>query len=150
MKREKIANRFNQGQDEDCLRSESSLWESGAMGHRDTGELVLLPPRFPGITAELKRVFDHPVQSGAVASQILSLCQGSISVADYYIRFCILVARSGWNALREGRSSRDPLRNKDKLAVQEEPGDLESLISPVIQLDNRLRERRRQRLSDAQ
>lgn len=38
---------------------------------------------FPAFTAELKWVSDHPVQSGEVASHILSLNQDSSSVADY-------------------------------------------------------------------
>lgn len=53
--------------------------------------------RFPVFTAKLKQVFDHPVQSSEVSSQILSLHQGSSSFADYSIRFHILAAQSGWN-----------------------------------------------------
>ncbi|TWW76604.1 hypothetical protein D4764_13G0012660 [Takifugu flavidus] len=44
--------------------------------------------------ADFMADLDHPVQSRKAASQILSLCQGSSSLADYSTRFCILVARS--------------------------------------------------------
>ncbi|TWW71216.1 Retrotransposon-like protein 1 [Takifugu flavidus] len=73
---------------------------------------------FPAFTAELKRVFLHPVQSGEAASQIQSLRQG----------------------LAKGL--------KDELAAWEESRDLETLISLAIQLDNHVRERRRQRDRD--
>nr|AAG60684.1 gag-protease [Takifugu rubripes] len=98
---------------------------------------------FPEFTAELKRVFDHPIQSGEAASQIRSLRQGSSSVADY---FRILAARSGWNdtALRGVFTQGLAEALKDELATREESGDLETLISLAIQLDNRLRERHRQ------
>eukprot|EP00066_Takifugu_rubripes_P027223 XP_011616489.1 PREDICTED: uncharacterized protein LOC105418518 [Takifugu rubripes] len=73
---------------------------------------------FPAFTAELKRVFLQPVQSGEAASQIQSLRQG----------------------LAKGL--------KDELATWEESRDLETLISLAIQLDNHVRERRRQRDRD--
>eukprot|EP00066_Takifugu_rubripes_P011978 XP_011601244.1 PREDICTED: uncharacterized protein LOC105416325 [Takifugu rubripes] len=102
---------------------------------------------FPAFTAELKLVFDHPVQSGEVASQILSLRQGSSSVVDYSIRFGILAARSSWNdvALRGVFTQGLADELKDNLNAWEESGDLETLISLPTQLDNRLRERHRQR-----
>lgn len=81
--------------------------------------------QFPGF--HRKRVFDY--------FEIPSLHQGFRSVADYSIRFHIFEARSGWNdaALAEAL--------KDELASREESGDLETLISMVIRLDNRLWER---------
>uniref|UniRef100_A0A674PMU1 Gypsy retrotransposon integrase-like protein 1 n=1 Tax=Takifugu rubripes TaxID=31033 RepID=A0A674PMU1_TAKRU len=105
---------------------------------------------FPFFTAELRRVFDHPIQSSEASSQILSLRQGPSSVADYSIRFRILAARSGWNdAALQGvftQGLSDDL--KDELAVREQPETLEALIGLATRLDNRLRERRRQRMSE--
>lgn len=67
------------------------------------------------------------------ASQILSLHQGSSLVVDYSIRYHILVARSGWNdAVLRGVFIRGLAEDlKDELAVWEESGDLEALISLV-------------------
>lgn len=48
-------------------------------------------------TAEMLRVFDHPLQSEAVGNKLLSLRQGSDSVATYSIEFRILAAMCGWN-----------------------------------------------------
>lgn len=42
-------------------------------------------------------VFDHSVQTREAASQLLTLKQGSRSVADYSIEFRVLAAGSGWN-----------------------------------------------------
>ncbi len=96
---------------------------------------------------EFKKVFDHSVQNREAASQLLSLRQGSRSVADYSIEFRVLAAGSGWNdaALRgvffKGLSE----QLKDELAVRDETASLDSLISLAVRLDNRLRERRRER-----
>lgn len=92
-------------------------------------------------------MFDH--QSGKVTSQILTLLQGSSSVAYFSIRLHILMARSGWNnaALQGVFIQGLAVELKDELAAREESEDLEMLISLVIQLDNRLRERRQQRNS---
>uniref|UniRef100_A0A674MXQ5 Gypsy retrotransposon integrase-like protein 1 n=1 Tax=Takifugu rubripes TaxID=31033 RepID=A0A674MXQ5_TAKRU len=105
---------------------------------------------FPVFTAEFRRVFELPIQSSEASSQILSLRQGSSSVADYSIRFRILAARSGWNdAALQGvftQGLSDDL--KDELAAREQPETLEALIGLATRLDNRLRERRRQRMSE--
>uniref|UniRef100_A0A674MMR7 DUF4939 domain-containing protein n=1 Tax=Takifugu rubripes TaxID=31033 RepID=A0A674MMR7_TAKRU len=105
---------------------------------------------FLAFMAELKRVFDHPVQSSEAAFQILSLRHGASSVADYSIHFRILAARSGWNdvalwgVFMQGLS--DDL--KDELATRDEPGNLKVLIGLATRLDNRLRERCQQRTSE--
>lgn len=100
-------------------------------------------------TAELKQVFDHLVQSGEAASHILSLCQGSSSIADYSIRFHILAARSSWNdaVLRGVFTQALTEAPKDELAARES-GNLETLMDLVIRLDNHLRERSQQRNRD--
>lgn len=75
-------------------------------------------------------MFDHLVQRGEAASQILSLRQGSSSVADYSIQFCILAA----GTMHSPRDSQKEL--KDELATQEEYGDLEMLINLAFWLEN--------------
>ena len=62
------------------------------------------------------------------------------------IDFQIYAAESGWrdDALRDvfQRSLADHLR--DEIALRDEPSDLEALITLALQLDNRIRERRRE------
>lgn len=96
---------------------------------------------------DFKRVFDHSVQPQEAPSQLLSLKQGSRSVADYSIEFRVLAAGSGWNdsalwsVFFQGLSE----QLKDELVVRNETVSLYSLISSAVRLDNRLREHRRER-----
>lgn len=94
-------------------------------------------------------MFDHPVGGRDAADRLFQLRQGSSSVAEYAILFRTLAAESGWNmealmaAFRHGLSS----CIKDELAAKDPAEDLEALIDQTIRLDNRLRERRRERQS---
>lgn len=45
---------------------------------------------------EILRVFNHPVRGKDAAKRLLSLLQGSGSVAELAIDFLILAAESGW------------------------------------------------------
>ena len=103
---------------------------------------------FPSFTAEMLRVFDHPLQGKEASNRLFSLHQGSESVSTYSIDFRILAAESGWDekALQGAflRGLREEL--KDELAARDETSSLEELISLAIRLDNRLRERRRERV----
>lgn len=100
-------------------------------------------------TVELRQVFDHLVQSSKAASQILSPHQGSSSIVDCSIRFRILAARNGWNDVKLWGVFFQGLTEelKDELATRDESGDLKTLISLAIWLDNQLQERCRQRVS---
>lgn len=96
-----------------------------------------------------KQVFDHPDYAGSAAKRLLALQQGNRSAADYSVEFQTIAADSGWNdkALREIFIKGLNEQLKDELAIKEEEHNLNSLISLVIRLDNRLRERRRERTS---
>lgn len=100
-------------------------------------------------TAEMRKVFDHPLQSKEASSRLLSLRQGSSSVTSYSIDFRILAAETGWDqkALQGVffRGLSEEL--KDQLAARDETSSLEELISLAIRLDNRLAERRRERVA---
>ena len=102
---------------------------------------------FQSFSAEFLRVFDHPLRSKEASSQLLSLRQGQNSVATHSIDFRILAIESGWDerALQGVflRGLREELR--DELAARDETTSLDELISLAIRLDNRLRERRRER-----
>lgn len=98
-------------------------------------------------TEEMRRVFDHPVGGRDAANRLFHLRQGNSSVAEYAVLFRTLAAESGWNmealmaAFRHGLSG----CIKDELAAKDPAQDLEDLIDQTIRLDNRLRERRRER-----
>ena len=115
----------------------TALWEGSPGLFSSCSEFV----------GEFKKVFDHSVQTREAASQLLSLRQGSRSVADYSIDFRVLAASSGWNdfALRGAFFKGLSEQLKDELAVRDETATLDSLISLAVKLDNRLRERRREK-----
>lgn len=75
--------------------------------------------------------------------------QGSRSVAEYSVELCTLSAEAGWNdpalqtAFRWGLN--DPVR--DALVLGSQPASLNALVDRAIELDNRHRERRRERSS---
>ena len=95
----------------------------------------------------MKKVFDHPVKGKEAVGQMLRLRQGTQSASQYALEFRILAAESGWNdtALQgiflKGLSE----ELKDELATRDEPDSLEALIHLTIRLDNRIRERRREK-----
>ena len=91
------------------------------------------------------KVFAPTVTDRMAAKKLLDLRQGNQSAADYAIQFWTLAAESGWGeqALQATFYHGLADRIKDELASWEEAEDLELLISRVIRLDNRLRERSR-------
>lgn len=52
---------------------------------------------FMEYTQQFCEVFDHPDQGQSSSQQLLRLCQGRASVAEYSISFCILTVDSEWN-----------------------------------------------------
>ncbi|KAI2649094.1 Transposon Tf2-9 polyprotein [Labeo rohita] len=77
--------------------------------------------------------------------------KGSRSVAEYSVEFCIIAAEPGWNdvSLQELFLNGLSDRIKDELAVKDRCDSLDSLVSLSITLDNRLREHRREKVSNA-
>ncbi|KAK7916542.1 hypothetical protein WMY93_012303 [Mugilogobius chulae] len=104
---------------------------------------------FVAFTNEMRKLFDHPLKGKEAAKRLLALNQGSASVAQYAIDFRILANESGWDdtALQSVflRGLTDNV--KDELAARDDTAGLDELISLAIRLDNRLRERRRERVS---
>ncbi|KAK7922262.1 hypothetical protein WMY93_009164 [Mugilogobius chulae] len=96
---------------------------------------------------ELKRVFDHPVKGKEAAKRLLTIHQGSRSVAEYSVEFRTLAAEAGWDdaALQTVFVNGLSEQLKDELALKDDFGDFNSVISTAIKLDNRLRERKRER-----
>lgn len=93
-------------------------------------------------TAEMKRVFDHPVRGKDASKRLLSLRQGMRSVAEYSIEFRTLSVESGWNSEALQAAFCNGLNDtlKDELISYPEPSDLEGFITLAI-----LRERKRER-----
>ncbi len=102
---------------------------------------------YVAFTTEMTKVFDHPVQGNDASMRLFSLHQGLRSVAEYAIEFRTLAVESGWNdesllaVFINGLSE----RLKDELVTHPEPVNLDNLIALTIRIDNRCRERRRQK-----
>ncbi len=94
------------------------------------------------------RVFDHPVKGKDAVSGLLSLSQeGRNSVSQYALDFRILASECGWDrAALQGLFLKGLSEEiKDELAARDETMSLEELIQLATRLDNRLRERRREK-----
>lgn len=94
-----------------------------------------------------QKVFDHPIKGRETESQLLNLRQGSQPVSQYAITFCILAVESDWNNCRLKAAFLKGLSGeiKDELAVRDDPPSLNQLIDLAIQLDNRIKERHKER-----
>ncbi|KAK2917253.1 hypothetical protein Q8A73_003999 [Channa argus] len=109
------------------------------------GSSFLIP--FHTFVEELRKIFDHPAPSKNAADRLLSLRQGFRSVADFSVEFRVLATEAQWDdaalrtVFRHGLS--DPV--KDELTHRDPPDSLDELIELAIRLDNRIRERRRER-----
>lgn len=123
------------------LRGRALEWAQAVLGDSTN------PPIYARFLADFKKVFAHPDIAADAAKRLLSLRQGLHSVAEYSIDFRILAAESGWNdhALRGAFQFGLNETMKDELASHDESVSLDDLISLSIRLDNRLRERRRER-----
>lgn len=102
---------------------------------------------YAAFTREMKKVFDHPVRGKEATRRLMSLRQGARGVSEFAIEFRTLAAESGWNNEALQGAFQKALNEdiKDELASRDESKDLDELISCSIRLDNRLRERRRER-----
>lgn len=102
---------------------------------------------FGTFTEEMKRTFDHPVRGRQAVGQLLDLQQGTDSVSQYAIQFRILAAESGWgdSALQaifvKGLAS----DIKDELVLREDSPSLNYTIELATKIDNRIRERSREK-----
>ena len=115
-------------------------------------EQSLVCQSYVAFTGELKKVFDHPVRGKEATRRLMSLRQGARSVAEFAVEFRTLAAESGWNdeALQGAfhKALNDDI--KDEIASRDDSNNLDELIRSSIRLDNRLRERKRERAFRAQ
>uniref|UniRef100_A0A8C9Y649 CCHC-type domain-containing protein n=1 Tax=Sander lucioperca TaxID=283035 RepID=A0A8C9Y649_SANLU len=126
----------------ELLRGRALDWASALWERQDT-----CMGSYQEFTAEMRKLFDHPVRGRDAANRLFSLHQGARSVADFVIEFRTLAVESEWNetslqaAFYQGLSE----QLKDELISYPEPSDLDSLIALSIRVDNRIRERRREK-----
>lgn len=96
--------------------------------------------------SEFRLVFDHPPDGSDSASRLHSLSQGARSVAEYAVEFRILAARSHWGDEALKSAFRRGLNDSVKdLIIRDQPTSLSELISLALKVDERLRERRREK-----
>uniref|UniRef100_A0A3Q3ADG8 CCHC-type domain-containing protein n=1 Tax=Kryptolebias marmoratus TaxID=37003 RepID=A0A3Q3ADG8_KRYMA len=102
---------------------------------------------FDRFVQEFRRVFDHPLQQEEAAKRLLALHQDNRTVADFSVDFRITVQEAGWDELALKSIFVGALSDiiKDQLSIREEPTSLDELISLAIRIDNRIRERQRER-----
>lgn len=96
---------------------------------------------------EMKRVFDPVRPEREAARKLFSIKQGSRPVTDYIINFHALMPSCNWNdealfdAFYQGLSE----DIKDEIAARDPPKTLRALEQLATRIDQRLRERRRER-----
>jgi len=102
---------------------------------------------YAAFSAEMRRVFGHPVRGQDASERLLSFRQAMHSVAEFSVEFRTLSLESGWNneSLQAVFSQGLNDAIEDELGSYPEPPDLEGLVSLAIHIDNRLRERRREK-----
>ena len=124
------------------LSDQASAWALAISTHSPE-----LTQDYNQFTQEMKKVFDHPVKGKEAVSNMLRLRQGTQSASQYALEFRILAAESGWNdtALQGIFLKGISEEFKDELVTRDEPDSLEALIDLTIRLDNRIRERRREK-----
>ena len=106
---------------------------------------------FATFEEEFRRVFDHPFAGQDAGSRLLHIKQGSRSVAAYAIEFRTLAASTGWADSTLRCIFQDGLTEalRDEL-VRDKPTDLNMLVSLAIDVDERLRERKKSRAQSLQ
>lgn len=91
-------------------------------------------------------MFDPIRSADELSYQLLSLTQGSRPVMEYAIEFRTIATDSSWNdsallhAFYRGLSE----QIKDALASRALPETLDKLVDMVVQIDQRIREHRRE------
>uniref|UniRef100_A0AAY5KUW2 CCHC-type domain-containing protein n=1 Tax=Esox lucius TaxID=8010 RepID=A0AAY5KUW2_ESOLU len=121
----------------DALKWASAIWERQSP----------YTQTYSDFTSEMRKVFDHPVRGRDASKRLYSLHQGVRSVAEYAVEFRTLAEESGWNgeALQAGFYNGLSEQLKDELLSYPETMGLDDTISLAMRVDNRIRERRRER-----
>lgn len=101
---------------------------------------------YAAFLSEFRRVFDHPTAGQDVGARLMTLHQGNRTVAAYSTEFRTLAAGCGWNDMGLRSAFRQGLSEaiKDEL-IRERSATLDELVALAIDVDERIRERRRER-----
>lgn len=96
----------------------------------------------------MDQVFDDPNRCATAEAKLHNLRQGRRSVAEYTTEFRRWIADTTWNPAAQRSQFRQGLSEqiKDELARGDTPDDLENFIQLCIRIDQRLSERRKERL----
>ena len=95
---------------------------------------------------EFHATVDHPSGGADSAGWLHSITQGSRNAAEYTLEFRTLAADSGWgDVVLRSAYRRGLLEDIKDLIVRDQPPTLQDLITLVLLMDDRLRERRRER-----
>ncbi|KAK3554941.1 hypothetical protein QTP86_001880 [Hemibagrus guttatus] len=99
---------------------------------------------FACFTGMIREVFEYPAGGKDISLQLMELCQGSETAADYAIRFHTLVAQSGWNDAALWAVFRTGLNPglQAELACHVEATSLSQFMATSIRLDNLRRQHR--------
>lgn len=124
------------------MRGRALAWVEASNANLDVCRLD-----YEDFEARVKAVFDHPSHRNSASSRLRSLRQGDRLVADYSVDFWSLAVDAGWNeAAHQGVFVQGLLDHlKNELAARDKPGDLPSLVSLAVRMDNRIREHQRER-----
>ena len=98
--------------------------------------------------AAMSQVFDDPNRCATAEARLHSLRQGRRSVAEYTAEFRRWVTDTTWNPAAQRSQFRRGLSEliKDELARVEAPDSLDDFIQLCIRIDQRLSERKKERL----
>ncbi|CAJ1074292.1 uncharacterized protein LOC124485733 [Xyrichtys novacula] len=124
------------------LSGQAREWGTAVWGRQDSA-----CESYAAFVAEMRKVFDHPVSGNNASHRLMAISQGTRSVAEFAVEFRTLAAESSWNdgALQGAFYKGLGEALKDELATRDDSPDLDHLIALAIKIDNRLRERRRER-----
>ena len=102
---------------------------------------------FQAFSEELRKVFGLGTSGSDAARDLLSLCQGNQSVADFSIDFRTRARQSDWNAAALRDAFLHGLADyiKDELVSYLLPSTFDKLIVLTVRLDLRIQDRRRER-----
>ncbi|XP_077356599.1 uncharacterized protein LOC144003826 [Festucalex cinctus] len=74
-----------------CLRAAALAWASAEWEGQSS-----VCASYPAFTGEMRKIFDHPVRGKEAAKRLMSLRQGSRSVAEFSVEFRTLAAESNF------------------------------------------------------
>uniref|UniRef100_A0A8C1V5B8 Gypsy retrotransposon integrase-like protein 1 n=1 Tax=Cyprinus carpio TaxID=7962 RepID=A0A8C1V5B8_CYPCA len=96
---------------------------------------------FDYFSKQITEVFQYPAGGRDVSMQLLDLCQGNRTAAEYAVDFRTIAAQSGWNEAALKPIFKRGLHHKlqSEIACKDMDMDLQQLITTTIRIDNLIR-----------